>query len=95
MRERRVPFVNGDVSGVDVKLRVAGSLAALLFVSFTLAFVERLSFESVTGYAMAIGIPVGLIVCLAVFDRASSRPALTLDLDEQPPLPTQRLSLAE
>jgi hypothetical protein len=36
-----------------------------------------------------------LSVGMRTFDRASIGPAVALDLDEQPPLPTQLLNLAE
>jgi hypothetical protein len=38
---------------------------------------------------------LGLSVGMWTFDRASIGPAVAIDLDEQPALPTQRLNLAQ
>jgi hypothetical protein len=94
LRDRRVPFVNGYAPTVDVKLRVVGYLVTLLSVSFALAWVERLSFRTTTGYATLVATLVGLSVSLAAFDRMSSGATQTFDPDEEAALPTQRLNLA-
>ena len=94
LRNRRVPFVNSYAPNVDVKLRVVASLAGLVLVSFALAWMERWSFRSAAGYVALLTVLGGLSLSLAVFERASSGPAVAPDLDEQPALPTQRLNLA-
>jgi hypothetical protein len=93
LRDRHVPFVNASAPTLDVKLRVVGSLVVLLFVSFALAWVERWSFSSATGYLALLTTLAGLSLGLAVFDHLSSATAPTLDFDEES-LPTQRLNLA-
>jgi hypothetical protein len=95
LRYRRVPFVSGYVPSVDVKLIGVAFLASVLFGSFTLAWVERSAFETATGYVALLTILLGLSVSMMVFDHASRGPAVALDLDEQPALPTQRLNLAK
>src|SRR5204863_2532394 len=55
LRYQRVPFVNGEIPTVDVKLRIFGSVAALLVTSFALAWLERLSFSTITGYVTLLG----------------------------------------
>ena len=94
-RYRRVPFVSSYMSGVDVKLVVVMFLLSVLIGSFALSWVERRSFETTTGYVALLTILAAVTVGVRVFDRASDAPAVTLDLDEQPALPTQRLNLAK
>ena len=94
LRERRLPFVNGSGSTVDVKLRVTGFLVALLSVSFALAGIERWSFNNPTRYLVFVTTLIGLSVCLAVFDRMSNASSTTLEFDEDS-LSTQRLNLAQ
>jgi hypothetical protein len=95
LRDRRVPFVNGYAPSVDVKLRMVGYLVALLSGSFALAWIERLSFRTATGYVALLTALLGLSLSVAAFDRTFSGAAPTLDPDEEPPLPTQRLNLAQ
>jgi hypothetical protein len=92
---RRVPFVSGYVASADVKLTAVLLVASVLFGSFVLAWVERRSFETAAGYVVLLTSLLGLGVGVRAFDRASGGPAVALDLDEQPVLPTQRLNLAE
>jgi hypothetical protein len=94
LRERRVPFVNGFASSVDVKVRIAGFFVALLSVSFTVAWVERWSFNSATRYWAFVATLLGLSFVLAALDRVSSASSPALECDEDP-LPTQRLNLAQ
>jgi hypothetical protein len=95
LKYRRVPFVSSYVASADVKLNGVMFLAALLSGSFVLAWLERLSFESATGYAVLVATLLGLAVAARVFDHATRGPATALDLDEEPVLPTQRLNLAK
>jgi hypothetical protein len=94
LRYRRLPFASGYVPSGELKSRGPAYLTALLFLSFTLAWVERLALTATPGYLMLVAIMVGLSAGVRAFDRASRRPAAPLDLDEPPPLPTQRLDLA-
>ena len=94
LRNRRIPFVSGYVPGGDVKVRSVAWLASILLGSFTLAWMERGSFETTTGYVVLLTTLLALAVGVRVFDHASREPAVVLDLDEQPTLPTQRLNLA-
>ncbi len=70
-------------------------LTSVLFGSFALALAERSAFETATGYAALLTILLAVTASVSVFDRASGGLAITLDLDEQPVLPTQRLNLAK
>jgi hypothetical protein len=93
VRYRRLPFASGYVPS-ELKSFGVAYVAALLFLSFTLAWVERSALTATPEYLMLIAIMVGLSAGVMAFDRASRRPAAPLDLDEPPPLPTQRLDLA-
>jgi hypothetical protein len=93
-RYRRVPFVSGYVASVDVKLMGAVFLVSVLSGSFLLGWIERSAFESATGYIVLLTILLGLSLVVSVCDDAYRGPAVALDLDEQPVLPTQRLNLA-
>jgi hypothetical protein len=95
LRYRRVPFVSGYVPSVDVKVTGVVFLASVLFGSFALAWVQRGAFETTTGYVALLTALLGLSVGVRAFDRGSHGPAITLDLDEQPALPTQRLDLSQ
>jgi hypothetical protein len=93
LRDRRVPFVSGYVSGLDVKLRGITFLVAVISVSFAVAWAERFALTATAGYLTLVAIMVGLSAWAKAFDRASRLLAGPLDLDEPPPLPTQRLDL--
>jgi len=94
LRYRRLPFVSGYVPSAELKSRGVASAAALLLVSFALAWVERLAVTATAGYLMLVAIMVGLSAGVIAVDRASRPAATVLDLDEPPPVPTQRLDLA-
>ena len=94
VRYRLVPFASGYVPTGELRSRGFASAAALLLVSFTLAWIERFALAAPAGYLMLVATMVGLSAGVRAFDRASCRPAAPLDLDEPPPLPTQRLDLA-
>jgi hypothetical protein len=94
VRYRRLPFVSCYVPSAELKSRGVAYVAALLFVSFTLAWIERLALTATLGYLMLVAIMVGLSAGVMAFDRALRRPPAPLDLDEPSPLPTQRLDLA-
>jgi hypothetical protein len=94
LRNRRLPFVSCYVASADVKLVGVAFLASVLSMSFALAWVERSAFETAAGYVALLTVLLGLSVGVRVADHASRGPAVALDLDEQPVLPTQRLHLS-
>jgi hypothetical protein len=94
VRYRRVPFASCYVPSAELKSRGVAFVAALLSVSFSLAWIERVALTAPALYLMLVATIIGLGEGVRAFDRASRRPAAPLDLDEPPPLPTQRLDLA-
>jgi hypothetical protein len=94
VRYRRFPFASCYVPSAELKSRGLAYVAALLGVSFTLAWIERFTSTAQAGYPLLVATLIGLTTLVTAFDRASRRPAAPLDLDEAPPLPTQRLDLA-
>jgi hypothetical protein len=94
VRYRLVPFASGYVPSGELMSRGVASAAALLLVSFAIAWLERFALTAPAGYLMLVASMIGLSAGVRAFDRASRRPAALLDLDEPPPLPTQRLDLA-
>jgi hypothetical protein len=95
VRYRRLPFVSGYVPSAELKSRGVAYVAALLFVSFTLAWIERFALTAPAGYVVLVVIMTGLSAGVRAVDRASRRPADPLDLDEPTPVSThQRLDLA-
>ena len=94
LRYRLLPFASGYVPSGELKSRGIAYVAVVLFVSFTLAWIERFALTAPAGYPMLLATMFGLSEVVRAFDRASRRPATPLDLDEPPPFPTQRLDLA-
>jgi hypothetical protein len=94
LRYRLLPLVSPYVPTGELSSRSVGSAAVLLFVSFTLAWLERVALTAPAGYLMLVATMLGLSAGVRAFDRAWRRPAAPLDLDEPPPLPTQRFNLA-
>jgi hypothetical protein len=94
VRYRRLPFVSCYVPSAELKSRGVAYVAALLFVSFTLAWIERFALTAPAGYLVLVAAMIGLSTGVRAFDRASRRPADPLDLDEPTPVSThQRLDL--
>ena len=94
VRYRRVPLVSSYVPSEDLKSRGALFLGIALFVSFFLAWVERLALETTSGYVLLLAVLLGLSVSVLMFDRASRDLAGAFEVDDQEVLPTQRLNLA-
>jgi hypothetical protein len=94
VRYERVPFVSGYVPSPELKSRGVAYVAALLLVSFALAWVERFALTATLRYLALVAFMVGLSAGARAFDHAARRPAVPLDLDELSLLPTQRLDLA-
>ncbi len=95
VRYRLVPFASGYVPSGELRSRGVVSAAALLCVSFALAWVERFALTATAGYLTLLVIMVGLSAGVMAVDRASRRPATQLDLDEPTQFPTQRFDLAK
>ena len=94
VRYRLVPLASGYVPSGELRSRGVAAAAALLFVSFALAWVERFALTATAGYLTLVAIMVGFSAGVMAVDRASRRPVTPLDLDEPTPFPTQRLDLA-
>jgi hypothetical protein len=94
LRSRRLPFASSYVPSGELRSLGVAYVAVLLFVSFTLAWVERFALTAPAGYLMLVATMIGLSAGVRAFDRASRRPATPLDLDEPTPFPTQRFDLA-
>lgn len=94
LRYRRVPFASGYVPSGEVTSRAAVSVAAIVCGAFALAWVERVVHSIPFGYLMLVATLLGLGAAIRTFERTWRGPTLALDLDEPPPLPTQRLDLA-
>jgi hypothetical protein len=70
-------------------------VAAVLFASMILAAIERAALAA--GTADVLYIVAALVVMtagVAAYDRAGRSPVAALELQEDVPLPTQRLNLA-
>ena len=91
---RRLPFVSGYVPSAELKSRGAAYVAAVLVVSYTLAWIERTTLATTAYVFVLVVVMAALAACVAAFDRASRPSATALNLDEELPLPTQRLNLA-
>jgi hypothetical protein len=91
---RLLPFASAFVPSGQLRSLGAMSVAALLFVSFALAWIERFAATTTAGYLLLVAIMAGLGAGVMTLDRVWRRPATPLELDEPPPLPTQRLDLA-
>jgi hypothetical protein len=92
-RYRRLPFVSCYTPTAELKSRGFVYLAALLIVSFGLAWIERSALTAPAGYLMLVASVLGLSGAMRAFDRASRWPAVPLDPDESV-LSAQRLNLA-
>jgi hypothetical protein len=92
-RYRLVPLVSGYVRSGELRSGSVMSAAGLLLLSFVLAWLERLALTALAGYLMLVATMIGLSAGVRAFDRASPASS-SLDLDEPPLLPTQRLDLA-
>ena len=94
VRYRRVPLVSGYVPSADLKSRGPAYVGAVLVVSYVLASIERAALASTLAYVLLLVSVVGLSAAVGALDRAWRLSPRVLDLDEDVPLPTQRLNLA-
>jgi hypothetical protein len=94
LRNHHLPYVSPYVPGDDAKLRFIMCGGALLVSSLAVATVERrvLSEPILLASSIAALLAAGRGCELAA--RLMPMPAVTVDLDESAPLPTQRLDLA-
>jgi hypothetical protein len=94
-RYRRVPLVSGYVPSSDLKSRGPAYVGVVLLVSYVLAWIERSALAATPAYVLIlVGSVAGLSAGVATFDRARISSLRVLDLEEDVPLPTQRLNLA-
>jgi hypothetical protein len=82
VRYRLVPFASGYVPSGELMSRRVGLVAAVLFGSFALAWIEHFVLTSKAGYLTLIAIMVGLTAAAMAVDGASPRLVAPLDLDE-------------
>jgi hypothetical protein len=94
MGYRLVPFASSYLPSGELRSRGVTSAGVVLFVSFTLAWVERVALTAPARYLMLVATLIGLNAGVRALNRASRRSTAPLNLDEPPPLPTQRLDLA-
>jgi hypothetical protein len=94
LRYRRLPLASSYVPISDLKSRGLAYVVCGVSVCFALAGLERVALESLTGFFVLVGVLIGLSVCVAVFDQAWRQSPLVFELEEELPLPTQRLDLA-
>ena len=60
VRYRLVPFASGYVPSGELRSGGVASAAVLLFVSFTLARIERFALTAPAGYLMLVATMIGL-----------------------------------
>jgi hypothetical protein len=94
LRYRRLPLVSSYVPVPDLKSRGLAYVAAALGVCFAFAGIERFALESLTGFIVLVGALLGFCVAIAVLDQEWRQSPVMFQLDEDVPLPTQRLDLA-
>jgi len=95
LRYRRLPLVSAYVPHADLKSRAPAYVAALVTAAYALAWAEQSALAAGTTYFFVLLIVlVGLTASVTALDRAWSATATVTDLDEELPLPTQRLNLA-
>jgi hypothetical protein len=92
----RLPLVSAYVPSADLKSRGPAYVAAVLLTSFLLALIERWAMAAATALYVAMLSMALLAISAAVSmaDRSRESSASALELDEEIPLPTQRLNLA-
>jgi len=95
LRYRRLPLVSAYVPHADLKSRAPAFVAVLLTAGYALAWAEQSALAAGTTYVFVLLIVLtGLTASVTALDRAWSASATVTDLDEEVPLPTQRLNLA-
>jgi hypothetical protein len=94
LRYRRLPLASGYVPVSDLKSRGVACIVGGVCVCYVLAAIERLALESLTGVFVFVGVLLASAAGLAILDQASRESPVMFELDEELPLPTQRLDLA-
>lgn len=92
---RKVPFACAYLPLGDPKLLWSGGAAALLFVPYVFAYVERAALSSPGSTALLAATLAGIILTIRISDRIQRRERRQLDFDERPAPPTQRLGVLE
>jgi hypothetical protein len=93
LRHRRVPFVSAYIPSVELKSQAVLYVITMLVVSFALASIERFALTAIFRYLVLIGLAIAIIVAVAVLESFWRDGLVDVDLEEAPPLPTQRLGL--
>ena len=93
-RYPRLPLVSGYVPSGDLKSRGPMYVVGVLIVCFALAGIEQAALEASSRYVLLLaGFLVAAGIAIALFVPAYPSAPLA-DLNEDLPLPTQRLNLA-
>jgi hypothetical protein len=92
---RKVPFACTYLPLGDPKLLWSGGGAALLFVPYAVAYIERAALASPARTAALAATLAGMVLTIKVIDRVQRRERHQLDFDERPAPPTQRLGVFE
>jgi hypothetical protein len=92
---RKVPFACAYLPLGDPKLLWSGGAAALLFVPYVFAYVERAALSSPGSTAVLAAALAGILLAIRISDRIQRRECCQLDFDERPAPPTQRLGVLE
>jgi len=92
---RKVPFACAYLPLGDPKLLWSGGAAALLFVPYVFAYVERAALSSPGSTAVLAATLAGIVLTIRISDRIQRRECRQLDFDERPAPPTQRLGVLE
>jgi hypothetical protein len=92
---RKVPFACAYLPLGDPKLLWSGGAAALLFVPYVFAYVERAALSSPGSTAVLAATLAGIVLTIRISDRIQRRERRQLDFDERPAPPTQRLGVLE
>jgi len=92
---RKVPFACAYLPLGDPKLLWSGGAAALLFVPYIFAYVERAALSSPGPTVVLAATLAGIVLTIRISDRVQRRERRQLDFDERPAPPTQRLGVLE
>jgi hypothetical protein len=92
----RLPLVSAYVPSADLKSRGPAYVVAVLLASYLLALIERSALATTTSlYVVMLSVALLAISgAVSMADQSREPSASVLDLDEEVPLPTQRLNLA-
>ena len=92
---RKLPFACSYLPLENVKLLWSAGAASVLLVTYGFARVERFALQSPAHTVVLGAALIGLVVALRLVDGAERRERLSVNFDEKPAPPTQRLGLLE